>query len=120
MTSSRKVYSAAIVPVLSSLWIHQRQEQGKGRVSTATAASAASAAADDMKRVEVEVDSLVIGGGICGISTALNLAKMGQNVMIVEREEIGGPFQASSVNSGILENFFDFSSEELPGSAQHI
>ncbi len=70
--------------------------------------SSSCAAAPDKSPHVLHVDTLVIGGGICGISTALHLSKLGRKVMVVEREQIGGPFQASSVNSGILETFFDF------------
>ena len=99
MIASRRIYASAIIPVTLSC-LH--------RLKSGQTTCIPEFEEDNLKRVEVEVDSLVIGGGICGVSTALYLAKMGRKVMIVEREEIGGPFQASSVNSGIIETFFDF------------
>jgi len=48
---------------------------------------------------------VIIGGGISGVSTALHLARMGYSgpILVVEREHVGAPHLASSVNSGLLE-----------------
>jgi sarcosine oxidase, subunit beta len=43
-------------------------------------------------------DILIIGGGIVGCSTAMNLAQRGQSVILLERDVAGG--QASGVNAG--------------------
>jgi glycine/D-amino acid oxidase-like deaminating enzyme len=52
----------------------------------------------------VGVDVVVVGGGVCGLSAALHLASLGKRVVVLEREAVGAPTQASSINSGILEN----------------
>ncbi len=49
---------------------------------------------------DIRVDALVVGGGMAGISSALNLKKSGWNVALIERNEIGGP--ASGASSGVL------------------
>ena len=50
-------------------------------------------------------DVIVVGGGICGLSTALFLGKQSLKVVVLEAETIGAFTQASSVNSGIVETF---------------
>ena len=48
------------------------------------------------------VSSVVVGGGLCGLSTALHLALGGRDVVVLEAAPaVGGPGQASSVNCGI-------------------
>ena len=47
-----------------------------------------------------ESDVLVIGGGICGVATAVHLAQLGQWVTVLERGEIAS--EASGVNAGGL------------------
>ena len=49
-------------------------------------------------------DAIVIGGGVCGVSTAIHLADRGKTVLIVDRELIGADTQSSAVNSGIIES----------------
>eukprot|EP01079_Euglenida_sp_SAG-EU17-18_P004973 gene4972-5096_t len=44
----------------------------------------------------------VVGGGVAGLSTAWALARMGHSVVVFEREAVGAPSQASSINSGFL------------------
>jgi hypothetical protein len=100
------MYNRVGVAVLLSSTVLLQLDWYKKRTSLLCSSSCA--AAPDKSPHVVHVDTLVIGGGICGISTALHLSKLGRKVMVVEREQIGGPFQASSVNSGILETFFDF------------
>jgi len=52
---------------------------------------AARALALEKKRVNVQKDILIVGGGIAGIHAALNLAESGKHVYLVEREPtIGG------------------------------
>jgi glycine/D-amino acid oxidase-like deaminating enzyme len=46
----------------------------------------------------------VVGGGICGLSTAWFLQKHGFDVTLVERDRIGSAFQASAINPGLLQN----------------
>ncbi len=45
-----------------------------------------------------EVDTVIIGGGVIGVFTALELAERGQRVLLVEKGEIGG--EQSSRNWG--------------------
>jgi glycine/D-amino acid oxidase-like deaminating enzyme len=52
-----------------------------------------------------DFDVGVVGGGVCGLATALRCAKLGRRVCVFEREEVGAFSQASSINSGILESF---------------
>jgi hypothetical protein len=47
---------------------------------------------------------VVIGGGICGLLTGVYLRGAGHSVTILERDHIGSDFQASSINSGFIEN----------------
>lgn len=46
----------------------------------------------------------VIGGGVCGLATALFLRQRGHKVTVLERDRVGSPYQASSINSGFLHN----------------
>ncbi len=48
----------------------------------------------------IKCDTLIIGGGFSGCSTALHLAKSGQNVVILEAKNFG--YGASSRNVGLL------------------
>ena len=50
-----------------------------------------------------EPDVLIIGGGICGVTTAFHLAQLGERVTVLERGEIAG--EASGVNAGGLGGF---------------
>eukprot|EP00927_Polykrikos_kofoidii_P055431 TRINITY_DN49684_c0_g1_i1.p1 TRINITY_DN49684_c0_g1~~TRINITY_DN49684_c0_g1_i1.p1 ORF type:complete len:530 (-),score=63.54 TRINITY_DN49684_c0_g1_i1:7-1596(-) len=52
---------------------------------------------------KAKVDAVVIGGGVCGLSTALFLSRLGKTVHLIERETVGAEHQASCVNCGILE-----------------
>jgi hypothetical protein len=52
----------------------------------------------DRKRV------IVIGGGVCGLTTGWFLRQRGHDVCVLERDHVGSPFQASSINSGFLSN----------------
>jgi len=76
-------------------WIHMREpekatEKAKDLVRMAVA-KAALLEPQDEKRVSVEPKTLVIGGGISGMTAALNLARQGFDVHIVEKEhDLGG------------------------------
>jgi gamma-glutamylputrescine oxidase len=45
-------------------------------------------------------DVLVVGGGMAGISSALQLRRAGFDVALIERDEVGGP--ATGASSGVL------------------
>ena len=45
-------------------------------------------------------DVVVVGGGMAGISSAYHLKRAGHNVVLIEKEEIGGP--ATGASSGVL------------------
>ena len=79
------------------------------RKEVEAAAAAKEVGLDAEAEIEVEpghdFDVGVIGGGVCGLATALRCAKLGRRVCLFEREEVGAFSQASSINSGILESF---------------
>jgi heterodisulfide reductase subunit A len=76
-------------------WIHMREpekatEKSKDLVRMAVA-KASLLEPQEEKRVGVEPKSLVIGGGISGMTAALNLARQGFEVHLVEKErDLGG------------------------------
>jgi glycine/D-amino acid oxidase-like deaminating enzyme len=49
---------------------------------------------------DVRKDVLVVGGGMAGISSALQLKRAGFDVALIERDEVGGP--ATGASSGVL------------------
>jgi glycine/D-amino acid oxidase-like deaminating enzyme len=49
---------------------------------------------------DINVDVLVIGGGMAGISCARSLLKSGREALVIERDEVGGP--ATGASSGVL------------------
>src|SRR5690348_2828111 len=49
---------------------------------------------------DLRTDVLVVGGGMAGVSCALNLLKSGREVALIERDEVGGP--ATGASSGVL------------------
>jgi len=52
----------------------------------------------------VECDTVIIGGGLAGLTTALELARAGISVVVLEAEQIG--FGASGRNGGIVSPSF--------------
>ncbi len=63
-------------------------------------------------------DVLVIGGGVAGLATAMNLAREGVDVLVVERGEAG--MAASTANAGSLHVqllTYDFDGEQETGPA---
>ena len=72
-------------------WIHMREpEKAKDLVRMAVA-KASLLEPQEEKKVSVEPKTLVIGGGISGMTAALNLARQGFDVHIVEKErDLGG------------------------------
>ncbi len=60
---------------------------------------------------QIEADVAVVGGGFCGLSTALHLAEAGVSVCLLEAETIG--FGASGRNGGHANPGFKFGQEIL-------
>ncbi|EEW26398.1 NAD(P)/FAD-dependent oxidoreductase [Rhodobacter ferrooxidans] len=53
---------------------------------------------------KIEADTVIVGGGLAGLTTALELARAGQSVVVLEAESIG--FGASGRNGGIVSPSF--------------
>ena len=75
-------------------WVHtdrkEATEKAKG-LAQAAVMRVAKHKSLDVKRVPVNPEALVVGGGIAGITAAMALAKAGKKVYLVEREpSIGG------------------------------
>jgi glycine/D-amino acid oxidase-like deaminating enzyme/nitrite reductase/ring-hydroxylating ferredoxin subunit len=51
-------------------------------------------------REDIRKDVVVVGGGMAGVSSALQLRKVGFDVALIERDEVGGP--ATGASSGVL------------------
>ena len=49
---------------------------------------------------DLDIDVLVVGGGMAGISCARSLKKAGREVAVIERDQVGGP--ATGASSGVL------------------
>ncbi|MDW7739123.1 MAG: CoB--CoM heterodisulfide reductase iron-sulfur subunit A family protein [Bacillota bacterium] len=75
-------------------WVHRNMDEATPKAVALVRAAAAKAALNDpleAPAIEVEKRALVIGGGIAGIQTALDIAEAGYVVDLVEREpSIGG------------------------------
>ncbi|MFC0805325.1 NAD(P)/FAD-dependent oxidoreductase [Ensifer sp. P24N7] len=59
----------------------------------------------------VECDSVIIGGGLAGLTTALQLARAGQSVIVLEAESVG--FGASGRNGGFVSPGFATGSDNI-------
>jgi hypothetical protein len=59
----------------------------------------------------VEVETAVVGGGLAGLCTALELARAGQKVAVLEAEQVG--FGASGRNGGIVSPAFACGAEAI-------
>jgi glycine/D-amino acid oxidase-like deaminating enzyme len=62
---------------------------------------------------EMATDTLVIGGGLAGLTTALSLAERGQAVTLLEARRVG--FGASGRNGGILGYGYPLEWDEIEG-----
>lgn len=63
----------------------------------------------------VECDAVIVGGGLAGLSTALQLARGGKRVVVLEAESIG--FGASGRNGGFVDAGYATGSDEIAGIA---
>ena len=75
-------------------WVHTDRKEATDKAKELARAAVARVAhhkAQDVKKVPVHPDVLVVGGGIAGIHAAMTLANAGKRVFLVEREpSIGG------------------------------
>ncbi len=60
---------------------------------------------------DVRADVAVVGGGMAGISSAHSLKKSGYKVVLIERDEVGGP--ATGASSGVL--YYGSGTNYVPG-----
>src|SRR6185437_10352652 len=74
-------------------------------------ATAASGASFPAFHGEVRADVAIVGGGICGLVTALQLAESGARVVLLEAESIG--YGASGRNGGQVIAGLKLDPEEL-------
>jgi heterodisulfide reductase subunit A2 len=75
-------------------WVHTDRKEATEKAKALSQAAVMRVAKHkslDVKRVPVNPEALVVGGGIAGITAAMALAKAGKKVYLVEREpSIGG------------------------------
>ena len=75
-------------------WVTEDMELATEKAKSLVAAAVERVAfhyALEKKRVDINSSTLVVGGGIAGITAALNLANAGNQVYLVERQpSIGG------------------------------
>lgn len=71
--------------------------------------------ADDRSRAAlagpVECDTVIVGGGLAGLTTALQLARGGQAVVLLEADRVG--FGASGRNGGFVSPGFSTGTDEI-------
>lgn len=60
---------------------------------------------------DIRTDVVVVGGGMAGVSAAYNLMKAGREVVLIERDELGGP--ATGASSGVL--YYGSGTNYVPG-----
>jgi heterodisulfide reductase subunit A len=77
-------------------WVHMKEKEDATRKAKDLIKSSVSKAALLVPQEEMKVDvvprSLVIGGGVAGLSAALSVARQGFDVHLVEKEEVLGGF----------------------------
>ncbi len=75
-------------------WVHEDREEATRKAKSLVTAAVARVAyheALDKRTVEINPGTLVIGGGISGISAALEIADSGKKVFLLEKEDhLGG------------------------------
>lgn len=79
MTNSRN----ASVERMESLWLREVRRSGQWPIGPATPLQA-----------DQRCDAVVVGGGIAGLSVAVELAEGGQSVIVVDRGRLGGGMTA--------------------------
>ena len=60
---------------------------------------------------DIEADTVIIGAGLAGLTTALELVRAGQKVVLLEQESVG--FGASGRNGGFVSPGFATGSEQI-------
>ncbi len=65
----------------------------------------------------IEADVCVIGGGLAGLTTALELAKLGKSVVLLEAQWVA--FGASGRNGGFVSNGFALGIEDIAARVGH-
>lgn len=88
-------------------WVHMKEKEDATRKAKDLIRSAISKAAllvpQEEMRVDVVPRSLVIGGGVAGLSAALSLARQGFDVQLVEKENVLGGFTRNLNNLSLGE-----------------
>ncbi|KKO11037.1 hypothetical protein LCGC14_0015120 [marine sediment metagenome] len=105
-------------------WVHQKQpEQATAKAKElARIAVAKALRLEPLSRMTLSVnhDALVIGGGVAGMAAALELARHGRQVHLVEREEqLGGNFRNVHVtaNGRDAQEFLSAMIDQVTGEA---
>jgi glycine/D-amino acid oxidase-like deaminating enzyme len=70
-------------------------------------------------RVPASIETLVIGAGVHGLSTAWHLARAGRPVLVVDKSEVGSG--ASGIACGIVRNnYFQPAMQELMAACVEV